>query len=331
MSTPPEKFLVFSAMKDEGAYLVEWVTWYRLMGFEVLVGINDCTDHTPELLTALQDASWLRFFEHTPRSGQPPKTSAHNAMRSQPEVDAADWLLICDVDEYLVLHKGDGTIGSYLDVVGREMLGMAFHWKCFGNSGWNRYHEGLVHRQFRRCGAGGRKVNAFFKMLVREPRRFKRFTDHSPVNFDGDWADPVNRVVDCEFRAIPQFLTEDHPIRFTTAEQITHATAQMNHYVIRSDESFDLKRGTPSASAFRNRYTDHFYQARNRNGFKDASAEYHKAAFDALYAEALALPGVRRLHHQCCADYVARICASQGREPAEDPRWQTYLTIATDA
>ncbi|MBM1222020.1 glycosyltransferase family 2 protein [Ponticoccus sp. SC2-23] len=328
MTSSGEKFLAFAATRNEGAFLLEWVCWYRMLGFDVLVGINDCTDHSPQLLSVLAEAGWLEFLEHSPAEGQPPKQSAHRAMRRHPSVAGTDWLLICDVDEFLVLHKGNGTIRSYLDDIGRDFLGIAFHWKCFGNGGWKRYRDGLVHRQFRRCGWSENKVNAMFKTLFRDPLRFKAYSDHAPWRFDGDWSAPENRIVDCEKRVIEKFLTDEHPIRFTAPDGITHQTAQMNHYVIRSDESFDLKRGTPSASAMKDRYTDRFYRARNRNGRKDLSAMANEAAFDAIYAEACAIPGVRRLHHLCCADYVERLCRNQGKRAEDDDRWQKHMDAA---
>ena len=118
-----------------------------------------------------------------------------------------------------------------------------------------------------------------------------------------------------------RFLTEAHPIRHTSPEEITHRFAQMNHYVIRSDESFDLKRGMPSASAMKDRYTDQFYKLRNRNDFSDLSALAYQDRFDRVHAEAMALPGVRRLHHLCCADYVERLCAKKGTDATADARW----------
>lgn len=315
-------------MKDEGAFLVEWVCWYRMLGFDVLVGINDCTDHSPQLLRLLAEAGWLDMFEHAPAAGQPPKQSAHRAMRKQPCVARTDWMLICDVDEFLVLHRGDGTISGYLDDMGRDFLGMAFHWQCFGNGGWKRYRDGLVHRQFRRCGWSGHKVNAMFKTLFRDPLRFRAYSDHSPWRFDGDWSAPENRIVDCQRRPIDRFVTDAHPVRFTAPDAITHETAQMNHYVIRSDESFDLKRGQPSASALKNRYTDQFYRARNRNGRKDLSAMAFAKQFDRIHAEINAIPGVKRLHHLCCADYVERLCAHRDRSAAADSRWQMHMDAA---
>jgi hypothetical protein len=111
-------------------------------------------------------------------------------------------------------------------------------------------------------------------------------------------------------------------------DEIDHSTAQMNHYIIRSDEHWAQKRGTPSASAGKDRYTDQFYQARNRNGSKDNSALAWTHLFDPVHAAAMAQPGVAHLHHLCCADYVARLIAPSGAAVADDPRWRWHMDQA---
>ena len=46
---------VVASMRNEGPFIVEWVTWYRMLGFsDVVVVTNNCTDRSPELLDALQ-------------------------------------------------------------------------------------------------------------------------------------------------------------------------------------------------------------------------------------------------------------------------------------
>jgi hypothetical protein len=328
MAPTPDSILVFAAMRNEGAFLLEWVTWYRMLGFEVLVGINDCTDHSPQLLDALARAGWLTTFEHHPNPGQPPKTSAHRAMQKRPEVRAADWLLICDVDEFLVLRRGD-TIADYLAQVDRSARGIAFHWRCFGTGGIDRYEDGLVHRQFTRCGPADMTPNIFFKTLVRRPREVARFTDHGPAALrDGQLGQGPEVIRDAAGRVIDRFTSEPGPVRFTAPADITHATAQMNHYILRSREGFGLKRGTPSASASKDRYTNHFFRARDVNTETDTSALACRDRFDALHARAMALPDVARLHHLCCADYVARLSAAAGKPPESDPRWRHHMEKA---
>jgi hypothetical protein len=98
--------------------------------------------------------------------------------------------------------------------------------------------------------------------------------------------------------------------------------------MLRSVESFSLKRGTLSPVAGRDRYTDAYYDKAEQNAVEDLSALRHAAAFDAIHAEAMALPEVRRLHHLCCADYVRRLAAKAGRVAGEDPRLAHHLAQA---
>ena len=191
----------------------------------------------------------------------------------RPEVAAADWMLICDADEFLVLHRGDGSIGAFLDDLGRDHLGVAFHWRCFGSSGWDRYEDGLVHRQFQRCGPGGHGAEHHGQDPDPDAaavRAGSRTT--GPWRFEGRMGEGRNVIVDADGRVIDRFSTAAGPVRFTARAEITHRAAQMNHYVIRSEEHFAMKRGRPSASSGKDRYTEQFYRARNRNGHRDASA-----------------------------------------------------------
>lgn len=325
--TMTERFTVFAAMRNEGAFIVEWVAWYRMLGFRVLIGYNDCTDHSPELLGALAHAGWVERFEHVPGALNP-KASAYRAARRQPAVAEADWLLICDVDEFLVPHVGDGSIGGYLDRIGRDHQGVAFHWRCFGTGGQARYEDRLVHRTFTRCSPAADPININFKTLVRDPLRFRRLDDHAPHGFDGDWGKGNAHFVDGEGRVIERFLTQPGPVRFTGVAEISHRMAQMNHYILRWRESYDAKRGTPSASAGKDRYTDRFFRARDRNDESDLSALTLADRFDAVHAQAMALPDIRWLHHLCCADYVARLCAAAGRPFEDDPRWRFHMSEA---
>ena len=314
-------------MRNEGAFLLEWVCWYRMLGFDVLVATNDCTDHSVDLLGRLADAGWLSHFSHTPGT-TPAKQSAHRQMRKQPQVAATDWLLICDVDEFLVIHTGDGSILSYMDQIGRDFLGVVFHWQCFGTGGHKLYQDGLVHQQFLRRGTSRHQSNTNFKTLFKSPLRYRRYTDHGPFIYDGVWGEAPDNFVNTDGKYIAKFLTQDKPVRATDLDDIAHTTAQMIHYVIRSDESFDLKRGVPSASAHVDRYTDQFYKIRNRNGILDQSAPCFADQFSAVHTAAMAIPGVARLHHRCCADYLVRLCAKKGADHRVDPRWLHHMELA---
>ena len=48
-------------------------------------------------------------------------------------------------------------------------------------------------------------------------------------------------------------MRENHAIRLTEKDQIDHEVAQMNHYILRSRESYDYKKGSPAAGNLKDR------------------------------------------------------------------------------
>lgn len=327
-TTDLPKCVVAAGMRNEGPFIVEWAAWYRMLGFDVVIATNDCTDRSPELLDALEDAGWLTHLRHTPARGTPPKLSAHRTLHQSHSVQTADWVLVCDVDEFLVLHQHD-NVPAFIQSLPQPFLGVAFNWKIFGIGGWQKYQPGLTHRQFKRCGLSKLAVNRPFKSMYRAPWAFERMGAHTPHIFSGDWTAPENAWVTPDGVALPRFKNADeHPIRLLTQADINHDVAQMNHYVLRSAEHYAMKRGTPSASAFADRYTDDFFERRNKNGMTDKTALRFAPVFDQIHQTAMALPKVHQLHHLCCADYVARLCQHQGTDHHADPRWRNHMEQA---
>ena len=94
---------VVASMRNEGPFIVEWVTWYRMLGFsDVVVVTNNCTDRSPELLDALQAAGWVHHLRHDVAPGQRITHQKLAAATQHKAVRRADWALVCDVDEFLV-------------------------------------------------------------------------------------------------------------------------------------------------------------------------------------------------------------------------------------
>lgn len=326
--TVDQRFLATTGMRNEGPFIVEWVCWYRMLGFEMLVATNDCTDHSTDLLDAFAQAGWLTHAPHKPREGQPPQKSALRKIITHPLTADVDWTFICDVDEFLVLHKHE-TIAELIGPPPHDFMAMAFNWKCFGQGEWDLYQDGIVHRQFRRAGMGHLPINRSFKTMLRNPRDWSRLGAHFPHGFKGDWTAATSRIVTPNGQHLAQFNDpENHPIRFLDQEQIDHETAQLNHYIIRSKESYNHKRDIPTAAGFKIRYTDDFYQRYNKNGMRDVTAARFQDRFAAVHAEALALPEVLRLHHICCAEYVVRMNEKRGDDPEADPRYHHHMKVA---
>lgn len=331
------RYLVITSIRNEGPFIVEWVVWQKLLGFtDILVVTNDCTDHSADILGPLQKAGWLVHVDHAVPAGSSPLRVKMRRAKRHRLVAAADWILVCDIDEFLVVHRGGGRVQDLLGPDGPDCLGMSVNWKVFGTSGHRFWSDGIVHRQFTRCAPAGHNVNRWFKAFFRHPEWFDRFNVHGPEGLDlaaagRDWGSPGMVWVNSDGLPVPDWQPGGAYQRLTAAELTTHRAAQINHYMIRSSESFGLKRGSLSAVAMKDRYTDDFLARFNRNEATDLGALKYGAAFDRLLHRALAVPGVWKAHHLCCADYVARLMEKAGTDPAADPRRHHHMALAASA
>ncbi|WP_460272592.1 hypothetical protein [Celeribacter sp. ULVN23_4] len=82
-------------------------------------------DHTPELLQALDTAGVITAVSYTLK-----------LMSEHPRIRAADWVFNIDVDEFLVVHVGDGSLDALLAQFNmKEPHAIGVHWCCFGDGG----------------------------------------------------------------------------------------------------------------------------------------------------------------------------------------------------
>lgn len=329
------RYTVVCSVKDEGPFLVEWVSWQRLIGFtDIVVVSNGCTDHSPRLLDALAHAGWITHLVHEVPDGKHITGRKLAAAKSLEQVNNSDWLMVADVDEFLVVHPGEGRLPDLLAAPGRPFLGMSIPWRIFGTSGRQHWEDGLTHRQCLRAGVAGGRLGGWLKSIHRRPDWFARLGEHSPKRLRprrlAQWGSDGMIWVNPAGIEVPGWRPEEDSLRILPEALRGWDVAQVNHYMLRSAESFSLKRGTLSPVAGKDRYTDAYYDKAEQNAVEDRSALRHAAEFDRIHAQAMALPDVHRLHHLCCADYVHRLAARSGRDAIADPRLAHHLALAGD-
>lgn len=313
-------------MRNEGPFIVEWVSWYRMLGFtDVVVVTNDCTDRSPALLDALQAAGWLNHLRRDVQPGKKITPRKLLAARKHPAVLQADWVMVCDVDEFLVIHRGQGLLedllSPHLTPDGTPtFLGMSINWRIFGTDGRDRFMDEPVHRQFfRACGADHR-LSRSVKSIHRRTEWFDTLGEHGPrrlslVEAGQDWGAPGMVWITPDGRPIPEWHPDGKYLRVVEPGLVSHSVAQINHYMLRSAETYSLKAGTLSPAALKNRYRPHYFAEANSGQDHDDSALRYAAAFDRVHGEAMALPNVARLHALCCDDHrrlIAEKAAGKG-------------------
>ena len=98
------KILVVSAMRDEGPFILEWISHYLCLGVShFLIYTNDCFDNTEEILLLLSDAGIVTLVNNdTPVNQKPPQWRALNMASKHPLLSDFDWVLVTDVDEFVL-------------------------------------------------------------------------------------------------------------------------------------------------------------------------------------------------------------------------------------
>lgn len=322
--SPLPQSVVITAVKNEGPFLLQWVAWQQMLGFEhIVVMHNDCTDFSARLLKLLEAHGVLHQQRHWPAREQAPQRSAYDAAFKHPLVRGAEWALVTDVDERLVIHQGDGSLSALVDGGELPAQGININWRIFGTMGETAWSDRLLHRHYIRAARTDAQQNSCFKTIFRRPRDWDHLGSHGPKGWrgKGGWNTGDNRMLLSDGSRSPSYINRDWARNATARSEVVHGRAQISHYALQSVEQYGLKKGVPSAAMLVDRYDDSYYQRFDRNEVEDRSALKYADAFEAHYARLLAIPGVEALHHRSCLAYLEALAAQSGSVAEADPRY----------
>ena len=138
-----------TCVKNEGPFLIEWIAFNRVIGVtDFLFYSNDCTDATDRLLDALEARGIVTHLPN-PAEGRNYQMEALKHAKSQPVVREADWVWIADVDEFLNIHVGEGTIPELIEACGNPHA-ISVTFQFFANCGIDEFVDAPVIGQFTR-------------------------------------------------------------------------------------------------------------------------------------------------------------------------------------
>ncbi|MGL5011994.1 MAG: glycosyltransferase family 2 protein, partial [Paracoccaceae bacterium] len=164
-------YTVITTMKNEGAFLLEWVAHHKALGFDnILICTNDCADHTRKMALRLQDMGLARHHATKVWAVTSIQRSALKQATRYAEVREADWIYVCDADEFLVVKLGDGSVRALVAAASEGVEVIPVPWRVFGPNGQRDYREGPVTQQFthaRRAPPPGVVSPAYPKSLFR--------------------------------------------------------------------------------------------------------------------------------------------------------------------
>jgi hypothetical protein len=149
----PGRVLIVTAMKNEAPFILEWIAYNRLIGVDhFLVYTNDCTDTTVALLDRLATLGIVTRRDNPCVAGgkvKPQHAALRDAVR-QPVYRQADWVVTIDLDEFIAIHVGDGTLDDLFAACNHPNA-ISLTWRFFGNGGVTRFEDRPIVAQFTRC------------------------------------------------------------------------------------------------------------------------------------------------------------------------------------
>ena len=234
---------IVTTMKNEGPFILEWLAYHRAIGFDdIIVYTNDCADGTDTMLQMLERKGICQWREN--RFKEMDLKPQHAALQSAEEEDFiknAKWATCIDVDEFVNIKVGDGTLDALFKAVPDANM-IAMTWRLFGNGDVHEYVDGPITEQFLRCAPEfARKPHQAwgFKTLFQNIGLFKKLGVHRPKGLNPQLWEDINWV-NGSGNPLPREMFRNG--WRSTIETYGYDLVQLNYYAVRSAESFLVKR-----------------------------------------------------------------------------------------
>lgn len=234
--------IIVGCMKNEAPYIVEWIAYHRAIGFDgFIIYSNDSEDGTTEILAHLSELGVIEHRVNDNWRGKSPQQHALNLSLKEPLVANADWIAHIDVDEFINIHVGNGTLDD-LFAATRGATNIAMTWRLFGHNGIEDFEDRPVIEQFTAAAPRfcPKPHTAWgFKTLMRNIGAYQKLSCHRPNKLLDGKREDVNWVNGSGI--IMEDPIKDRGWR-SEMKSIGYDLVQLNHYALRSAESFLVKR-----------------------------------------------------------------------------------------
>lgn len=304
------RVLAVTTMKNEAPFILEWIAYNRVIGIDhALVYTNDCTDPTVPMLDRLAALGHVTRIDNPfdPAAGMKPQPAALGAARRHPLLRQADWVAVLDVDEFPAIHVGDGTVSDLLRAANHPNA-ISVTWRFFGNAGVAEYVDRPVIAQFTRCApeavpkAG---VAWGFKTLFRPSEAlFSKLGVHRPRRFRPE-GEATLRWVNGSGRVMPASLVSGG--WRTVGHTFGYRLASLNHYALRSAESYLVKRDRGRVNHTTQDQGLYYWQRRNYIADRDDRMAHLLPRVEEELARLKADPELADLHAQAVDWHRGRI------------------------
>ena len=308
--------LAILCVRNEGAFLLEWLAHHRAVGFDAfLIYSNDCQDGTDAILDRLQE---MGLVTHVRNDGPYDKggiqfTALKHAAKLK-LTKQAKWILPLDVDEFVNIHCGDHTLDALHTAI-PDATAITLTWRLFGANSQIRYEDMPVLDTFTRAAPAVMHWPwraAMFKTLYRNNNTYKKPGVHRPRDAN-DKKIKQARWFDGNGMPLPEQFTTKRI--FSNFGKDNYGLVQLNHYPLGAMESYVLKADRGRAVHSDDMLGVDYWVERNFNTDEDTSIKSLATPRATLLEEMKQDPTLGKLHSDAAAWRTARFAALLQKEP----------------
>jgi hypothetical protein len=219
-----DKIAVCAIFKDEAPYLLEWLAFHKMIGIDLFVLYDNCSnDGGSDLVRASSFARNVTLIDWADRPGQ---LSAYNHFRIN-YAPGFTWVAFIDLDEFIMPLTGSSIRDILLRKTYQPYSQILLQWLVFGPSGHNRRPDGLVIENYTRRLPETAEASRHVKTLVRAAHLLG--IDYTP------------HAAECSGPACNTRGEEVLPYAIQPTE--CHEVMAISHYFTKSEEDWQFKRG----------------------------------------------------------------------------------------
>ncbi|MBY6206125.1 MULTISPECIES: glycosyltransferase family 2 protein [Halomonas] len=243
-----EKFCLAGIVKNEVDYMLEWVAWHHLAGFDhVIVADNMSTDGTRSLLEAMELAGLIKLI-YQPTLARNTQAHCYNRVLES-ALGKFEFVMFLDADEFLVhesqRHGEERRLLDELTSCG-GVGSISINWRCFGSGGLINKSAEPVLRRFTHCSdSSDFSADRHVKSMIRVDH-VKRTGIHASLLICD------MRHIDCQgedirdFSCWPDDKGKPDP-RSGMTDSIRKGPLRVHHYAVKTEEEYQQKRLRGSA------------------------------------------------------------------------------------
>lgn len=312
----PPRVMIATCIKNEGPFILEWLAWNKAIGVQdIVVFSNDCSDGSDLLLDRLHE---IGEVIHLPNpaflSGSfafQPKALKY--AQSLPEFRNADYFLSIDVDEFLNIRVGDGTISALIMAAG-EFDALSISELNHGSNSREHFEPGWVMDQFPAHQSEypmPRKAHRGIKTLTKIDEKLKEIRNHRP-----DFVvESQNGIIWRDGSGVPTTFFTDEPSNNGIDCRGRYNLASLEHFALRSLDDYLAKMYRGDVVRKNQTVGPRYWRLRNGNSEYTSQMLLARGAAVSKYQTFEKDTELMRLHFLCCERYNLAIENIRNDEP----------------